>query len=342
LKPSTVFGASILVVEVTERPVAALGQIDNRGTPARGPFEYLGSATINNLLGQHEAVTFTYAGVVPLNELNYAAFNYKQVLTSEGLAFFADASDAWGTPGTVQLETLQYRTLGPYGDAGLSYPAIRSREANLTLSSFFFASNNVSDVLGAPFNDDRLRGFRARADGDFADPFQGISQVYGIVSHCQVLRCQHRERHLPSGAVSLIRSSLQRRAITLQKTLDPLKRRSISLGRGSNAYISSACTKKTPRTLSGGVCPTSFVDGLSARVEREPQAERFCRVALSVRPSFLAILRAEVSLRAIVLSPRTCSDVQARLFDPFFIRKPCMKAGAYSCECVKRKDLCRD
>jgi hemolysin activation/secretion protein len=37
--------------------------------------------------------------------------------------------------------------------------------------------------LGAPFNDDRLRGFRARADGDFADPFQGINQVYGIVSH---------------------------------------------------------------------------------------------------------------------------------------------------------------
>ncbi len=182
LRPSAEVGASVLVVEVSEKPIAALGQVDNRGTPARGPFEYLGSATVNNLLGWHEALTLTYAGVVPLKELNYAAINYRQVLTSEGLAFFADFSDAWGTPGTVQLETLQYRTLGPYFDAGFSYPVFRSRERNLTLSGFFFASNNESDALGAPFNDDRLRGFRARADGDFADALQGINQVYAIFS----------------------------------------------------------------------------------------------------------------------------------------------------------------
>ena len=74
--------ASTLVVEVAEKPISATAHVDNRGTPARGPFEYLGSVTVNNLLGQHEAVTFTYAGVVPLNELNYAAINYKQVLSS--------------------------------------------------------------------------------------------------------------------------------------------------------------------------------------------------------------------------------------------------------------------
>jgi hemolysin activation/secretion protein len=175
-------GATTLVVEVAEKLIGATAHIDNRGTPARGPFEYFGSATINNLLGQHEALTFTYAGVVPLRELNYAALNYKQVLTSEGLAFFADASDAWGVPGTVPLELLQYRTLGPYGDAGFSYPFIRSREQNLTLSGLFFASNNQSDVLGAPFNDDRLRGFRAKVDADLADPWQGINQFNLTIS----------------------------------------------------------------------------------------------------------------------------------------------------------------
>ncbi len=182
LKPSTQTGASVLVVEVTEKPIAALAQIDNRGTPARGPFEYLGSATLNNMLGEDEALTLTYAGVVPFKELNYAAANYRQVLTGEGVAFFADVSDAWGTPGTAQLESLQYRTLGPYGDAGLSYPVIRSRERNLTLSGLFFASDNDSYVLGAPFNDDRLRGFRTRVDGDFADALQGINQLYAIFS----------------------------------------------------------------------------------------------------------------------------------------------------------------
>jgi hemolysin activation/secretion protein len=175
-------GASILVVEVTEKPLEAHAQFDNRGTTARGPLEFLGSATLNNLVGQHEALTMTWAGAIPLNELQYVAGAYRQVLTNEGLTFFADGSDSWGKPGTVQLETLQYRTLGPYGDAGLSYPVIRSRERNLTLSGLFFASNNESAVLGAPFNDDRLRGFRAKADADFADRWQGINQFNFTVS----------------------------------------------------------------------------------------------------------------------------------------------------------------
>jgi hemolysin activation/secretion protein len=175
-------GAATLVVEVIEKRVDEHAQIDNRGTAARGPFEYYGSATLNNLLGLNEAWTFTYAGVVPLKELNYAAFGYKQVLTSEGLTFFADAGDAWGTPGTVQLEELLYRTLGPYADAGFSYPVIRSREKNLTLGGLFYGSDNESDVFGATFNDDRLRGFRGKLDADFADPLQAINQLNVTVS----------------------------------------------------------------------------------------------------------------------------------------------------------------
>lgn len=175
-------GAATLVVEVVEKRIDANVHIDNRGTPARGPFEYYGSATLNNLFGQHEAWTFTYAGVVPLKELNYAALGYKQVLTSEGLTFFADLSDAWGSPGTVELEQLLYRTLGPYADAGFAYPFVRSREKNLTLSGLFFASNNESDVLNAPFNDDRLRGFRGKVDADFADPLQAVNQFNVTVS----------------------------------------------------------------------------------------------------------------------------------------------------------------
>jgi hemolysin activation/secretion protein len=174
--------ASILVVGVGEKPIDARGQFDNRGTAARGPLEFQGSATLNNLAGQHEALTMTWAGSIPLNELEYVAANYRQVLTSEGLTFFADASDSWGKPGTAQLEILQYRTLGPYADAGLSYPVVRSREKNLTLSGLFFASNNESDVLGALFNNDRLRGFRAKADADFADKLQGINQFNLTVS----------------------------------------------------------------------------------------------------------------------------------------------------------------
>ena len=57
LKPHpTKVGAAILVVEVTEKPVDMFNRVDNRGTHARGPLEYLTSVTANNWLRMHEAL----------------------------------------------------------------------------------------------------------------------------------------------------------------------------------------------------------------------------------------------------------------------------------------------
>jgi hemolysin activation/secretion protein len=60
LKSSTTNkAAATLVVDVVEKPIDANARIDNRGTAARGPTEYLGSATFNNFFHQHEALTLT-------------------------------------------------------------------------------------------------------------------------------------------------------------------------------------------------------------------------------------------------------------------------------------------
>ena len=174
--------AATLLVEAVYKPVDAFAQINNRGTPSRGPLQYLGSVTANNFLGAHDAFTFTYAGVVPTRELNYVAATYRQVLTAEGLAAFVNASDGFGKPGTAQLELLNYKTKTLYGDAGISYPVIRSRETNLTLTGLFFASNSLSDVFNAPFSDDRIRGTRFKVDADMADGWRGINQFNVTVS----------------------------------------------------------------------------------------------------------------------------------------------------------------
>jgi len=168
--------AATLFVEVVYKPVEAMARIDNRGTPARGPLQYLGSLTANNFLGANDALTVTYAGVVPTRELNYVAVNYRQVLTAEGLAAFVNASDGFGKPGTQQLDLLQYKTKTLYLDSGMSYPFIRSREQNLSVTGLFFASDSTSDTFGQPFNDDRLRGGRFKVDFDFADSVRAINQ----------------------------------------------------------------------------------------------------------------------------------------------------------------------
>ena len=183
LKPSARKpNASTLIVEVKEKTIDAAARIDNRGTKARGPWQYLGTATVNNIFGAHEAFTLTAAGTFQFKELQYFAAGYRQVLNSEGLTAFVNASYGFGKPGTAQLELLEYKTRSTVVEAGLSYPVIRAREKNLTLTGLGFMTNDDGDQLGQPFSRDRLRGFRLKADADWADSFLGINQVNATFS----------------------------------------------------------------------------------------------------------------------------------------------------------------
>jgi hemolysin activation/secretion protein len=177
LKPSpNKPGASILVVEVKEKPVDALGRVDNRGTHARGPVQFQLSGTANNLLGQHESFNLTWASATQFKELQYYAAGYRQVLTAEGLWMFVNASHGPSRPGTATLETLDYRSLSDIFELGFAAPIIRTRETNLTLTGLMFSSDSTSDMLDAPNTIDRLRGFRFKADADLADAWLGINQ----------------------------------------------------------------------------------------------------------------------------------------------------------------------
>jgi hemolysin activation/secretion protein len=187
LKPSAdQTGAATLVVEVVEKRIDAQARVDNRGTPGQGPYEYFGSITVNNLMRRHEAFTASYAGAFETKELQYFAGLYRQVLTSEGLSVFADASYGFGRPGTTVLQAIGYQTKTAYLEAGLSYPFIRSRERNLSMTGLAFASDNradtVFDIQAPPNSHDILHGLRAKLDGDAADPLKGINQLNTTVS----------------------------------------------------------------------------------------------------------------------------------------------------------------
>lgn len=175
--------ASTLVVTTTEKPVDLFVQFDNRGTEGRGPWQYLVSATFNNLLGQHEALSTTLAGSTETKELTYAALGYEQVLTSEGLFGFADASYSWGEPGTAELEAVEFASTSLQYDIGIGVPLVRSRDTNLTLSTLFFASDNKASMLGSPSSDDRLRGARVKLEGEVNDDLEGRTIFGATLSH---------------------------------------------------------------------------------------------------------------------------------------------------------------
>ncbi len=82
--------------------------------------------------------------------------------------------------------------------------------------------------------------------------------------------------------------------------------------------------KRKPRAVEWRGLLATQPNRASARYAREssdnPILNAFWRVAPSVRFRVLAIFPAGVFFRASDFSSRTCTDVQARLFDPFFIR----------------------
>lgn len=170
-------GAATLVVEIVEKPIDYYGRVDNRGTKARGPLQYLNSVTFNNIARMHESWTLTGAGAFQFRELQYWMLSYRQVLTSEGLTMFFNDSYSRSHPGTPALQLLNYRTRSDLLEGGLVYPFIRQREKNLIGTALFFASNDRSDVLDTLNTLDRLRGVRVKLDADAADSLQGINQL---------------------------------------------------------------------------------------------------------------------------------------------------------------------
>ncbi|MGH6769952.1 MAG: ShlB/FhaC/HecB family hemolysin secretion/activation protein [Xanthobacteraceae bacterium] len=183
LKPSrTQQGAATLVVEVVEKPADLNVRTDNRGTRARGPMQYLTSLSINNIARAHEQFTITTAGAFQTRELQYWAANYLQVLNSEGLTVFVNASKSWGRPGTRELDLLEYSTRSELVEAGFTYPFIRQRELNVIGTALFFLSDDKSNILGDLNTLDRMRGVRLKVNADKADEWKGINQVNVIVS----------------------------------------------------------------------------------------------------------------------------------------------------------------
>ena len=129
LRPSqTTRGASTLVVEVTEKRIDANGHIDNRGTPARGPFEYSGLRDAQQYSRSARSADLHLCGRRAARRNSIRCVSYRQVLTSEGLTFLPMAATLGARPERRSSSNCSIGRSEPYGDAGLSYPVCASRE----------------------------------------------------------------------------------------------------------------------------------------------------------------------------------------------------------------------
>lgn len=179
LTPSrTVTGAADLTLVVTPRPIEGYVSLDNRGSRYLGPYEVLAGIFFNDPLGTGGRLGLN--GVVTPDQgpdLAYGSISFDQPLNADGLRLFSTASFTATEPGS------NLRALGTRGKAlnlatGLSYPAIRSRDFNLTLSGNF-AYRDVrsdNDTLSPLFRD-HVRTLDVGLFANLLDDWGGYSSL---------------------------------------------------------------------------------------------------------------------------------------------------------------------
>lgn len=184
LTPSrTLTGAADLTMLVTPRPVEGYIALDNRGSRYLGPYEFMAGIFFNDVLQSGGRLGLN--GVVTPDEgpdLAYGALSFDQPLSPSGLRLFTTASFTATKPGAV-LRALNTRGRALNLATSLSYPLIRSRDFNLTLSGGLAYRNVRSDNDAvSPLFSDHVRALDAGLFMNLLDDWGGFSSLSLTVS----------------------------------------------------------------------------------------------------------------------------------------------------------------
>ncbi|MEE8187740.1 MAG: ShlB/FhaC/HecB family hemolysin secretion/activation protein [Kiloniellales bacterium] len=168
-------GASDLVIKVTHVPVNAGISFDNRGSKFEGPLRLAADARVNSLLGLGERF-FASASTTPAQpkELKAIDLGFLQPLGDEGIRVSGRAGYTRSEPGFT-LSEFDILTTGITADFDVSYPLLRSRARNLTLTAGFSFSNTDVNLLDADFTEDRIRTLRGMATYSDTTLLNGIT-----------------------------------------------------------------------------------------------------------------------------------------------------------------------
>lgn len=179
-------GAATLVLNATTKPWEGGISLDNRGSRTSGPWQLLAEGSGNDLLGRLESTTLRVATVPGSHEeLHYWQLSHLYTINGEGLRLGLELSSTDSEPGGDVLRALQVETKGRTLLGQLSYPMIRSREKNLTLTGGLDFRQSETLQLGAVTADDQLMSLRLGASYDQADTFGGggINLMAVTLSH---------------------------------------------------------------------------------------------------------------------------------------------------------------
>jgi hemolysin activation/secretion protein len=178
LTPSATAGAADLTFVVAPKDVEAYLSVDNRGSKYLGPYETMGGVFFNQAFGTAGRLGLN-AVVTPERgtDLAYGAMSFDAPIGVNGLRLFSTASYTSTRPGSV-LRALNTRGNALNLAGTLSYPMIRSRDLNLSISSGL-ALHNVrsSNAVVSPLFSDHVRAINLGVFFNALDDLAGYSTV---------------------------------------------------------------------------------------------------------------------------------------------------------------------
>jgi len=168
------FGAAVLRLTPKTKPYSGSLSVDNRGSEAAGPWQSLVELTAHNFLAEFGKTTVRYATVpTSPNELSYFQLSESRVLNGEGLKAEVSLTKTNSVPDSDELKPLEVESGSRSFAINFSYPYIRTRTQNLSVSGGVTYRQTETSELGAEPSKDALYAARVGLLWDSTDLFGG-------------------------------------------------------------------------------------------------------------------------------------------------------------------------
>ena len=154
-------GATRLIIHLKYKAVTGYATVDNRGSKALGPWRIDVGTTLNNLLGQGEALSLRGFVSSDMRELRYGSASMSWPLGGNGTRLVVEGTYSDGHPGLPLLSLLGFASQGETARIGIEHPLIRSRTENLQIDFYAAGQWLNSDLAAYPNSRDRVYSLSA-------------------------------------------------------------------------------------------------------------------------------------------------------------------------------------
>ncbi|MBY0428335.1 MAG: hypothetical protein K2Q32_03860 [Alphaproteobacteria bacterium] len=172
-------GAVKLTLTVTKAEGAGSISFDNYSSRFLGPNEI--TATYSKSFIPFQQTTISALSDTSRSKLRYGTIDHS-ISLKPNLKVDFSGGVTQALPGYT-LETSEIESFSKFASLSLEYQWLRQRQQNLSVKATLDGRNVTSDILGSPLTRDYIRAFRATANYDMIDGWQGSNNANLIVSH---------------------------------------------------------------------------------------------------------------------------------------------------------------